>query len=155
MPIDLLEPKEVEFELPDGSKKTYVLSKFPAVEGREIVCKYPLTGLPKIGDYAENQEIMFKLMSYVSAKGPNDVLTRLATRELVNNHVKSFETLMRIEAAMMEYNCSFFLRGRLSNFFADLAARLPDAISSILTRSLEQLSQPAKPASTNSEQSTH
>lgn len=149
--MDLLEPKEVEIDLPDGSKKTYILSRFPAVEGREIVCKYPLTGIPKLGDYTENEVTMFKLMAYVAVPGPTPI--RLATRALVNNHVKSFETLMRIEGAMMEYNCSFFLRGRLSGFFADLAAKLPDAITSILTASLARLSQPEKPHSTNSEQS--
>jgi hypothetical protein len=33
----MLHPKEIEIECQDGTKKTFVLSKFPAVAGREII----------------------------------------------------------------------------------------------------------------------
>lgn len=152
---DLLEPKDVDIQLPDGSTARYTLSKFPAIAGREIICKYPLSGMPKIGDYAENEEIMLKLMSYVAVpKDGRPEPLRLTTRELVDNHVRSFETLMRIEAAMLEYNCSFFLGAKVSGFLSAIARRLPEQISKILTDSLAALSQQTKPPSTNSEPST-
>lgn len=147
--LDLLEPKTTEFELPGGQKKSYVLSKFPAVQGREIICKYPLSGIPKLGDYAENEEIMLKLMAYVAVIDAKGNPIKLVTRELINNHITSFETLMRVEAAMLEYNCSFFLNGRVSSFLSAIAQKLPQKISEILTDSLAALSQQSKPPSTN------
>lgn len=151
---DLLEPKEVDVELPGSGTKKYILSKFPAVAGREIICKYPLSGLPKIGDYAVNQETMLKLMSYVAVPIPGGQPLRLTTPVLIDNHITSFETLMKLEWMMMEYNCSFFLEGRVSILFSAWAAKLPTVITSILTASLQQLSPTEKPPSTNSEPST-
>lgn len=49
---------------------------------------------------------MLKLMAYVAIETPNGPVM-LVTPELVNNHVPDFETLLKIEWAMMEYNCSF------------------------------------------------
>lgn len=151
---DLLEPKEVDVELPGGGTKKYILSKFPAVAGREIICKYPLSGLPKLGDYAINEETMFKLMGYVAVPVQGGQPLRLTTRVLIENHVVHYETLMKLEWSMMEYNCSFFLDGRVSTLLSAWAAKLPTVISSILTASLQQLSQTEKPPSTNSGPST-
>jgi hypothetical protein len=144
----LLEPKSVEFENPDGTKSSYILSKFPAVAGREIVVKYPLSGMPKLGDYAVNEETMLKLMAYVAVDTPNGPI-QLSTRALVDNHVKSWETLGRIEIAMMEYNCSFFANGRVSTFFEGIAQKLPTWIQKTLTDSLRQLSERTKQPSKN------
>ena len=41
--------------------KEFMLSKFPAVAGSEIIAKYPLSGLPKLGDYKVNEETMLKI----------------------------------------------------------------------------------------------
>lgn len=131
----MLKPIEREF---DG--KTYILSKFPAVAGREIVAKYPLSGLPKLGDYAVNEETMLKLMAFVGVKDGAGNVLQLTTRALVDNHIESWETLAKIEFAMMEYNCSFFADGRASNFFEDIARKLPAWTTKILTDSLQQLS---------------
>lgn len=124
--IGLLQPKQVTI-----SNKEFILSKFPAVEGREIVAKYPLSGIPKIGDYSLNEETMFKLMNFVAIKSGDSVI-RLSTKELVNNHAGDWETLGLIEIAMMEYNCSFFQNGRVSTFLKDSAQKAPQWISKIL-----------------------
>ncbi len=71
----------------------------------------------------------------------------LATRELINNHVPDWETLARLEWAVMEYNCSFFANGKVSNFLDDLLEKLPASILSILTPLLEQYSQNDTPPS--------
>jgi hypothetical protein len=140
----MIEPIEKEI---DG--KTYVISKFPAVAGREIIAKYPLSGMPKLGDYQVNEETMLKLMTYVGVITESGNTQMLTTRSLVDNHVKSWETLAKIEMAMMEYNCSFFANGRISTFFGGIAQKLPQLITSILTNSLQQLSAKDKPASKN------
>lgn len=146
--LNLIEPIEKEI---DG--KTFILSKFPAVQGREIICGYPLTGLPKLGDYKKNEEIMLKLMSFVAVPVGEAAIT-LSNMKTINSHVPSWETLMKLEAEMMEYNCSFFKIGRISNFFADFAQKLPQLVSKMLMGLLEQSPQPTKPASSNSEPST-
>lgn len=140
----MIEPKEIQI---DGKK--YTVSKFPAVAGREIIAKYPLSGMPKLGDYAVNEETMLKLMCFVSITLPDGTPLHLSNRTLVDNHVNSWETLAKIEMAMMEYNCSFFQNGRVSRFFDDIAQKLPSWISKMLMGLSERLSQVEKPRSTN------
>lgn len=142
----MLEPKELTIADPDGKEHTYILSKFPAIAGREIVAKYPLSGMPKLGDYAVNEETMLKLMAFVGVKTDSGVL-QLTTRALVDNHVRSWETLAKLEIGMMEYNCSFFGNGRASGFFEGIAQKLPTIVTKILTDSLQQLSAKSKQAS--------
>lgn len=146
----MLQPLDKEI---DGT--VFVLSKFPAVAGREIVAKYPLSGMPKLGDYKVNEETMLKLMAFVGVRQDNGAVLQLSTRALVDNHVPSWETLAKVEWAMMEYNCSFFGNGRASTFFDGIAQKLPSMITSILTDLSLQLSAKSKQPSTNSEPSTH
>ena len=140
----LIEPKPTTFETPDGKIVSFILSKFPAVAGREIVAKYPVSALPKIGDYAVSEETMLKLMTYVAVDNGTDTPQRLTTRALVDNHVGSWEVLAKIEIAMMEYNCSFFGNGRASTFFDGIAQRLPQLIMQTLTTLSAQSSQKDK-----------
>lgn len=135
----LIDPKDIEI---DG--KSFILSKFPAIAGREIIANYPLSGLPKIGDYKANEETMYKLMRYVGVR-INDTVILLNTPALINNHAGNWETLAKIEVAMMEYNCSFFQNGRVSTFLNDTAQNVPKWIIKILTALSQQLSQTEKP----------
>ena len=147
----MIEPLEIEIEvtLPDGTKteKAYTISKFPAVAGREIIAQYPVSGLPKLGDYDTNEKIMFKILSYVAITLPNGNSLPLNSKALIDNHVPDWEALARLEMKMMEYNVSFFRDGRVSGFLDDLLEKLPDAISSMLTRLLELSQQKAQPPS--------
>jgi len=146
----LLEPKEVTIDGPDGVARTFVFSKFPAVLGREIVAKYPVSILPKIGDYAVSEATMLKLMSCVGVPQPDDrPPLLLTTRALVDNHTHDWETLARIELGMMEYNCSFFSNGKTSDFFGGFMDTAKQLITSILTDSLAASSQVGKPRSTS------
>ena len=140
----MIEPKEEEI---DG--KIYILSKFPAIAGREIIAKYPISILPKIGDYQVSEETMLKLMCYVGIPRKDSQPLMLTTKVLIDNHVKDWEVLLKIESLMMEYNCSFFRNGRISTFFQDVAQNIPAWISKTLIALSEQLSQKVKPPSTN------
>jgi len=103
----LLEQKSVIID-----DRTFILSKFPAVAGREIIANYPTSALPKLGDYKINEAMMLKLMCYVGVpKG--DTVLRMDSQPMIDNHVGSWETLIKVEAAMIEYNCSFFQNGRV------------------------------------------
>lgn len=142
--MDLLEPKEVEI---DGCQ--YIIGKFPATVGREIITKYPISNLPKLGDYGISEEIMLKLMSYVERVLPNGEKIRLSTKALVDNHVNSWETLVKLEAASLEHNCSFFQNGKTSNFFTKLGTLAQQKVTEILTDLLQQSSTAGKPRSMN------
>lgn len=139
----MIEPKEVQI---DG--KTFILSKFPAVQGREIVAKYPLSAMPKLGDYEVNEETMLKLMAFVGVPRDGAPLM-LTTRALVDNHCGSWETLAKIEIAMMEYNVSFFGNGQGLSFLESLAQKALVSISKTLTDSLAQSSAAGKRPGTN------
>jgi hypothetical protein len=132
--MDLLQPKEFTATAQDGGERSYTLSKFPAVQGREIIAKYPMSALPKLGDYQVSEETMLKLMAFVAVES-NGKQIRLGTRALIDNHVPDWETLAKIEMAMMEYNCSFFQDARISNSLAGFAQKLMEKISETLTAS--------------------
>lgn len=129
----------------DGKERTFILSNFPAVDGREIVSKYIAANMPKVGDYKESEEIMIKLMSYVAVRN-GSVETRLSTKDLINNHCPGFEELMKIEMAMMEKNCSFFRDGRSLDFFENLTQMVARKVSEMLMLSSVQSSPTEKQA---------
>lgn len=149
----LLEPKELVLKDQKGIERTFILSKFPAVAGREIVAKYPLSNIPKIGEYQQSEDVMLKLMAFVGvsrSEGGEPLL--LSTRALVDNHVGDWETLARVEWAMLEYNTSFFGKGLNSDFFESISQKAVMWISQTLTTLSAQLSPAAKPPSKASKQ---
>jgi hypothetical protein len=141
----MIEPKEIEI---DGRK--FILSKFTATAGLEIVPRYISSALPKIGDYNINKEMRDKIMCFVGVKSNEHASPlMLTTVALIDNHTGNWETLLKLITAMMEYNCSFFLTGRISTFFQDIAQNIPEWISKILIRLSQQSSQMEKPVSKN------
>ena len=145
----MLQTKEITLAGQDGVERTYVLSKFPAVAGREIVTQYPLTAMPKIGDYATNQALMLKVMAFVGVPREGGEPLPLTTRALVENHVPDWELLARLEWAMMEYNVSFFSKGLSSISWEDIAAKVQPLISQMLTAGSAQSSGVDKQPSEN------
>lgn len=140
----MLEPKEVPIPNQKGVEKAFILAKFPAVQGREIIAKYPLSAMPKLGDYAVNEETMLKLMAFVAVPRDDGPPLLLTTRALVDNHVQDWEQLARIEFAMMEYNVSFFANGKGSTFFEAITKKAQAFLSKTLTDLSGQLSQKGK-----------
>ena len=117
----MIKPKVVSIKDGDGGEKQFTLSKLPAIPMREVMAKYPVSNIPKLGEYNVSKEIMLVLMSYVSVSiGEDGRQLPLSTEALVNSHVTTGEQLLRLEWAMLEYNTSFFGQGRGSTFFASL-----------------------------------
>lgn len=134
----LIRPEPVTLLTRDG-EKTFYTSMLDAITGREIITQYPATGMPKVGDYKANEALMLKLMSFVAVEasdGGEPVLLRTAT--LVNQHVPDFETLMKLEWAMMERNCSFFERGKVSGFLGNFSQKAQGLITQMLMAFLQQ-----------------
>lgn len=146
----MIEPKEISIEDQKGKTRTFILSKFPAIQGREIIAKYPLSAMPKLGDYAVNEEVMLKLMAFVAVPREGGEPLPLTTRALIDNHVGDWEALAKIEIAMMEYNVSFFGSGKGSTFLEAITQKAQVFLSQMLMGSLGQLSPQGKPATTTS-----
>ena len=146
----MLENKTVEV-----NGKSFILSKFGAIAGREIVTQYPLSAIPKLGEYKTNEEIMLKIMCYVGVLVPaNNSILWLKTRELVDNHMTDWEMLMKVEYAAMEYNCSFLALGKISDYLIGAVEKLPTWISKILTPLSDSSLMKEKPRSRNSKKAT-
>ena len=139
--MELIQPEDIVIDTVDGPI-TYVISKLPATLAREVITQYPLSALPKLGDYQRNEELMLKLMRHVgiAGKGKDGAPLVFITRALIDNHVPDFETLARLEMAMLERNCGFFRNGGASNFLKGVADKVQALILSTLTTSLQQLS---------------
>lgn len=108
----MIEPKETVI---DGH--TYILHKLPAVAGREIVTQYLTANIPKLGDYGRSEELMLKLMRFVTVRPqPGGPEIALETPELIDNHVPGAMTLLKLEKEMMQYSFDFLADGEISNF---------------------------------------
>lgn len=137
--FELLEPKEVTVTTLRKEERIYIISKFPCVAGREIIAKYPLSAMPKLGDYAVNEETMFKLMAFVGVPTDSGKVLQLKTKAMIDNHVPDWETLAKLEFEMMKYNTSFFGQGEVSSFLKGTLQKFLLSISPTWKTSLVQL----------------
>ena len=151
----LIKPEEITLPDPDkeGGVLKYVISRFDAVTGRRIGCMYPVTALPKLGDYDQNEKMFFLMMTFVERITPEGHHVRLETPELYRNHVPEWETGIAIEKAMMFKNTSFFRDGRALTFLDGLLEMILKKGIEMLTLSSAPSSAAGSPPSTNSEQS--
>lgn len=145
----MIEPKTFVVKTPGGAERTFILTKFPAIAGREIIAKYPVSNIPKVGEYPQSEEVMLKLMAFVAVQPAEGAPIMLSTAALVDNHVGDAISLMTIEAAMLEYNFGFFARAKLSGFLESFAPKAAAWISQTLIPFLEPLLQTTKRPGTN------
>ena len=139
----MIDPKKIEL-----GGKTYILSKFPATVGRKIITQYVVTGLPKMGDYGENEKLMQLLMSYVAVELESGPLM-LSNQALIDNHVKDWESLVEIELMMMDHNSNFFRDGRAATFLNGIAQNIKQWISQTLMDSSVRSSPASSPPLTS------
>lgn len=144
---DLIKPKEIECKTLDGDILKYKISRFPADVAREIITGYPVSAMPKMGDYKANEALMLKLISHVAAVKEDGTEIRLTTRALLNNHIPDFDVLARIEYDTLGYNSNFFNIGKITKSLGLFEGKVEGSITKILTRFLAQSSGKAKPHS--------
>lgn len=134
---ELIKPKTVVLKDIDGGQKTFVISRVPAVAMREVMAKYPVTNIPKLGEYNASREVMQLLLGYTAVEvGEEGRQLRLSTLALIDNHVADAEQLLRLEYAMLEYNTSFFGQGGASTFLESLIAKYLPLITKTVMASL-------------------
>lgn len=143
----LIQPKEITIEF-EGEQLKFNIGKFPATVGREIISKYPVENMPKVGDYLKSEETMLKLMNYVE-RVYDDHTQVLTSRTLIDNHVPSWEVLVKIEAYVIDYNCSFFDIGKVLNSLKEWKALAKPKNIKTLMDLLVSLSQAEKQPSKN------
>jgi hypothetical protein len=143
--MPLIKPKVITVKDLDGVDRSYTISRFPTVDSREIITQYPVTGLPKIGDYKSNAELAAKIMCYVEVQPMQGEPIRLTTEALRNNHIPDGETHLRIEWEAMGYNTSFFGAGKTLSFLEGFKETLKAWILSILMDLSERSSRTTKP----------
>lgn len=141
----LLRPQEITIADDDGAEHKYFISKVPAIPMREIVAKYPMSSMPRLGDYGVNQDVMMKLMSYAGVPLPTGMPLRLTTQELINAHVPDFMTLAKIEWEMLKYNWSFLRAGNPLDFLESRFRKALEYATKTLILSLRQSSEQAEP----------
>lgn len=130
-------PKSVMIKGYDGTEKEFIIDKFPATVGVEILAKGSLSALPKVGEYPVFDETMLKALSFVAV--PTDTgMIWLSTRALVDNHIPDAESIMRLLVELGQYNYSFFQYGTLSTFFGALGQKVLVWITKTLIPSLAQ-----------------
>lgn len=140
----MLHPKEIQL---DG--KTYILTKFNALDGLEISAHLPLSA-PVIGDINKCLKAVPLIMKYVYVPIKDGTPISLSTEALITNHTTTdypTETLLKLIAKMAEHNFSFFGNGRALTFFDGIAQKVKQLTTKTLTDSLEQLYQKVKPPS--------
>jgi len=143
----LIDPKEIVIKFNDEEFK-FNIGKFPATVGREIITQYPVNNIPKIGSYLESENIMLKLMQYVE-RVYDDRTQPLTSKTLIDNHLPSWEVLIKLEAYVLDYNCSFFELGEVLNSLNEWKALAKPKNIKTLMASLEKLSQVAEQLSKN------
>lgn len=150
--VEMLKPKNVTLTDMDGVEHKFILSRIPAIQAREIMTQYPISALPRIGDYKVNEQMMFKLLSYVAVD--KDVPLMLNNPVVIANHVPDWELLAKIEMAQAEHNNSFLQNGRISDYLGKFVQKTLQSISQMLMGLSGQSSPTTKQPSTNSEPST-
>ena len=147
-----LEPKIVTIKDGSGNEAEYVIFKFPAVHGQEIIESLAPSAIanlfPKLANRANNKQIRQELISYAAVRREG-VDIHLINETLVNQHVKDWEALTKLQYAIVQYNSSFLQKGQISNFYRDCALIHIPRIFKTLMDLLEQSSQTIKQRSTS------
>lgn len=133
----------VDIPTGDGqSTRKYTLHTFSPLDGRSIVAGYPLSLLNKDFTYKNNEEAMLRLMCYVSVQpavgGISDVdadPVHLVNRELINEHIPDWWTLVQLEYECLRFNCTFLANiGMLDAVKSGITAQLKVLVADHLDR---------------------
>lgn len=130
---ELIKPKEVKILDMDGGEHTFVISRLPYPVAREVAAVYPVSNMPKVGDYKASEAVMLKLMKHVAIQPEESDMIRLVNMDLISNHIPDATVGLKLEAQMLAYNFDFFGQGGLSAFLKRFSeTRLPSIIKTLI-----------------------
>lgn len=127
----MIKPKTITVVDIDGDEKQYIITRFPATVGMEILYRLPSSGIPKIGDFAELKEVRDDIFKYVYAVTENGEIS-LSTNALIDNHITDGETAYKVMGAMLSYNYQTVGKLTSGGFFDSISGKLLDTARSLL-----------------------
>lgn len=145
----LLDPKEITVITQDGTERTYLIGKFPALPGLELVTRLGSAAAAVARDPQPAIDLIQRVLTYVAVPGANGEPLQLKTAALIDNHVPDWETGARLVKEVAVYNTSFFQNEKLLASLRGFARTLKLKNIETLMQSLDRLSQKDAPPSTN------
>lgn len=133
MARELIKPKQIMLKDSDGVERNYILSRLPYPVGRKVAAVYPVSNMPKVGDYKQSEEVMREMFAFIHVDlGEGADSMPLSTLAMIENHVPDTTTGLKLEAAMLAYNFDFFGQGGLSRYLQEfLGTHLPSIIKTL------------------------
>lgn len=132
-----------KYKLVEAMGKVYKILQMGVYDTRKVCLTYPMSLIPKLGEYAINEELSNLLMKYVEVKvklpDGKEHWLRLDNRELVEQHVPPMQ-LLPLEIAVIDHTTGFFSSGKFQDLVADQLVLLGQNIITTLTQSLAQSS---------------
>lgn len=137
--IALLSPKEVTI---NGYR--FLISRMPCMTAQEVIVRIPAGILPLINQYTISEEMVVKMLSCCQRLYDDKPNVPLISKEIINNHVPDFDTLLQLENECLKYNYDFFNQGKVLTFLAKGLSHVESRLSEILTDLLDKLLQAEK-----------
>ena len=81
--MNFIRPKEVTIKDSEGGERTYTLSILPYPVGRKVAAIYPVANAPKVGNYAQSEEVMRDMFKFIQVNLEDGRLQPLSTLELI------------------------------------------------------------------------
>lgn len=136
----MIKPKEITVVDIDGDEKKYIITRFPATVGMEILYRLPSSGIPKIGDFGELKEVRDDIFKYVYAVTENGEIA-LTTKALIDNHITDGETAYRIMGSMLSYNYQSVSKLMSGSLISSMSEKVLSVARKLLTELSPQSSE--------------
>lgn len=131
--------KEIEI---NGCK--FLISKMPCLMSQEVLIRIGQGLLPMINQYQITEDMAVKMLSRCQRIYGDKPNVPLISKEIIENHIPDFQTLMLLEKELLELNYGFFDFGSLLNFLSEGLSLAESKLSKMLTDLLDRLYQAEK-----------
>ena len=135
----LLKPKQIEIK---GVK--FIISQLPCTVAQEIAVKLPPGVLPIVGNFTQAEEMYVKMLSYCERLYDDGRHVKLISKDIIDNNVPDFETLLLLEREVIEYNYGFFDIEKVLSLLNGFLSRVESSSSKMLTDLLDKFLQAGK-----------
>jgi len=139
----MIKPQEIKVVDMDGEEKTFVITRFPATVGMEILYKLPTSGMPKIGDFEVLKGVRDDVFKYVYVK-VGDTEIPLNTSALINQHLTDGETAYKVMGAMLSYNFESIKKLTSSVSLDSISEKILSTVRNLFQEFYKQSSQKTK-----------
>lgn len=143
---NLIDSERKKFTDVKGKEHIYQIGKVPWMAGgRKILAEYIPSGLPKVGDYAKNEDlarILYANAIAIDADGNHHPLT---TDSMINNHVPDVKVAMELEAAVFDKSTDFLILGKVLEYRTAWSQTLDSVLADLPTQLQKLLSAVASP----------